>query len=273
MTGPRRVDALLAWFDAHGRALPWRETRDPYRILISEVMSQQTQIDRVLERYPRFLARFPNVEDLAAASALDVLAEWSGLGYNRRALSLHRCAIELTHNGWPNTVEGLAALPGVGPYTAAAVASICFDRVAPAVDTNLRRVLGRWNGASLTDAEARGFAEPLIDESRPGDWNQAVMDLGAGICTPRNPDCAACPVERWCVDASVYLAPRRQGEFAGSSRQARGAVIRLLIEGPADLDRMGTASGLDRERLASACRALCDEGLVESRGEEFYIAG
>ena len=272
MSPARRSAVLLKWYDAHGRSLPWRGTRDPYRILVSEIMSQQTQLSRVIERYPRFLQRFPTVDDLAAATMGEVLKEWSGLGYNRRARNLHLSAIDVVDNGWPTTVEGLSGLPGIGPYTAAAVGSICFDRAAPAVDTNLRRVLGRWHGSPLSDAEARGYAEPLIDQERPGDWNQAVMDLGGQLCTPQDPMCDACPVARWCIDATVYRAPRPQGPFAGSRREARGAVVRLLIEGPLNLDQLAAASGLERPRIAAAARILIDEGLITADGDNFTLA-
>lgn len=267
-----RSAALLGWYDHHQRLLPWRATTDPYPVLVSEVMLQQTQVDRVVDRHRRFLDRYPTVESLAVASLAEVLAEWSGLGYNRRAQRLHAAACVIARDGWPQTVEGLAALPGIGPYTAAAVASISFGVAAPAIDTNLRRVLSRWNGSPLDTREAAAFASSLIDPARPGAWNQAVMDLGAAHCRPRDPRCDTCPVERWCADAGVYVAPRPQGRFDGSSRQARGAVIRVLVDGPATLDELTAAGKVGRDRLESACDALESEGMVVREGATVRLA-
>ena len=267
-----RNPALLSWYDSAKQPFPWRATQDPYRILISEVMSQQTQIQRVVERWSRFLERFPTVEDLAVASLADVLEEWSGLGYNRRARSLHECAKRVADTGWPDTVEGLQALPGIGPYTAAAVVSICFSQPTPAIDTNLRRVLSRWHGSPLTDREARAYAEPLIDRDRPGDWNQAVMEIGGSLCTPRDPACHDCPVEEWCADASVYVAPRPQGVFEGSTRQARGTLVRELISGPATIDEISARSGVHPDRLKQASAALMAEGLVTQDNTSLSLA-
>ncbi len=264
--------ALLEWYDAHARALPWRETIDPYPVLVSEVMLQQTQVERVVERHRRFLERFPTVHDLAAAPMAAVLSEWSGLGYNRRAQRLHAAARAITDDGWPSTMEGLQALPGVGPYTAAAVASICFGTPVAAVDTNLRRVLSRWHGSPLDAAEASEFAHSVMDADRPGDWNQALMDLGAALCRPRAPSCERCPVEFWCTDAAIYVAPRPQGAFEGSSRQARGAVIRLLVDGPASVKELAGASGVAQDRIEAACEALASEGLVVRVDEDIRLA-
>ena len=239
--------------------------------MVSELMLQQTQVDRVIDRFPRFLERFPTVEDLARASLAEVLTEWSGLGYNRRAANLHRAAELVSAGSWPEDLEGLMALPGVGPYTAAAIGSICFNIPAPAIDTNLRRVLSRWHGVPLTNSEAREYAAPLIDPERPGDWNQALMDLSAAICTVRDPACDVCSAEGWCADASIYLAPKSQGPFAGSTREARGAVVRLLIDGAQTLEELATASDLDTERMAAACDALAGEGLIESAGDQYRL--
>lgn len=264
--------ALLEWYDAHARALPWRETIDPYPVLVSEVMLQQTQVERVVERHRRFLERFPTVHDLAAAPMAAVLSEWSGLGYNRRAQRLHAAARAITDDGWPSTMEGLQALPGVGPYTAAAVASICFGTPVAAVDTNLRRVLSRWHGSPLDAAEASEFAHSVMDADRPGDWNQALMDLGAALCRPRAPSCERCPVETWCTDAAIYVAPRPQGAFEGSSRQARGAVIRLLLDGPLTVEELLEGSELTPERLACALTSLGKDALIVRRGPRYRLA-
>jgi len=197
--------SLLKWFRGNGRSLPWRETRDPYRIVVSEFMLQQTQVSRVLEYYPRFLKRFPTVETLARARPTAVREAWEGLGYYRRAENLHRLArtVVRDHAGAiPDDPAALEALPGVGRYTAGAVAAFAYERRAAAVDTNVRRVLGRVFGRAGGRVE-RGIwalAERLLPRSRPVAWefNQALMDLGARICVARKPRCAACPVRSAC---------------------------------------------------------------------------
>jgi A/G-specific adenine glycosylase len=194
--------ALLGWYDQHRRDLPWRKARDPYRIWLSEIMLQQTRVAAVLEHYRIFLERFPNLEALASASEDAVLAAWSGLGYYRRARMLHQCAKELVrmHNGrFPRSVEGLLALPGIGRYTAAAIASIAFDEPVAVVDGNVERVMRRFTGINLTTAQIWRHAQALLDGARPGDFNQALMELGATVCVPGEPRCLVCPVRKWCV--------------------------------------------------------------------------
>jgi A/G-specific adenine glycosylase len=203
--GRRRAEALLAWYAGAARDLPWRRTRDPYALLVSEVMLQQTQAARVVPRYERFLARFPDAAALAAAPVRDVLEEWSGLGYNRRALALHAAARELAAHGWP---ADLATLPGVGGYTAAAVASFAWDAQRAAVDVNVRRVIERWDGRPRTARELSARAEELLPAGRAAQWNQAMMELGARVCGARRADCAACPVSAWCASAVVAVAGR-----------------------------------------------------------------
>jgi A/G-specific adenine glycosylase len=201
----RRADALLAWFDRHRRDLPWRRSSDPYAIWLSEVMLQQTRVETVLPFYHRFLARFPTVEALAAAELPEVLALWSGLGYYRRARQLHAAAREIAAAGaFPATLEGLLALPGIGAYTAAAVASIAFGIAAPVMDGNVERVLSRCLALD-EDPRAAGArrqllaaAAELLDPRRPGDSNQALMELGATLCSPRNPKCLLCPLRSGC---------------------------------------------------------------------------
>ena len=209
--------ALLRWYDEHGRDLPWRRTRDPYRIWISEIMLQQTRVAAVLEHYRIFLERFPNLSALAAASEGSVLAAWSGLGYYRRAHMLHQCAREVVqeYRGcFPQSSKALQELPGIGRYTAAAIASIAFAEPVAVVDGNVERVLQRMNGAKLTSVETWDHAERLLSRSRPGDFNQAMMELGATVCTPRQPRCGACPVRKWCVtqgeEVQSRKAPSRQ---------------------------------------------------------------
>jgi A/G-specific adenine glycosylase len=221
-----RRDDLLAWFDQHRRDLPWRRTSDPYRIWLSEVMLQQTRVETVLPFYNRFLERFPAVEDLASAPLEEVLALWSGLGYYRRARQLHAAARQVAAaGGFPSTVEGLRGLPGIGSYTAAAVASIAFGVAVPVMDGNVERVLSRLLalGEAPRSAAARArllaAAAELLDPRRPGDSNQALMELGATLCTPRRPKCLLCPLLPGCRaagegDPERYPAPkvRREGE-------------------------------------------------------------
>ena len=190
---------LLAWFDAHKRDLPWRHTRDPYRILLSEVLLQQTQVSRGLVYYARFLEAFPTVQALAAALVEAVLKAWEGAGYYARARNLHRAAQAMAERGVPRTLEGLMALPGVGRYTAGAVASIAFGLPVPVVDGNVRRVLARWFAQPHPGEDWLWTqAETLLDPTRPGDWNQALMELGATVCLPKSPRCPECPVSAHC---------------------------------------------------------------------------
>ena len=194
--------ALLRWYDQHRRDLPWRKTRDPYCIWLSEIMLQQTRVNAVLEHYRIFLERFPSLRALAAASEDAVLAAWSGLGYYRRARMLHQCAKELVqkHGGrFPQSAEALLALPGIGRYTAAAIASIAFAEPVAVVDGNVERVLQRLIGVNLTTPQTWQHAQALLPNSRPGDFNQAMMELGATVCLPREPRCPVCPVRKWCV--------------------------------------------------------------------------
>jgi A/G-specific adenine glycosylase len=194
--------ALLSWYDQHRRELPWRKTRDPYRIWLSEIMLQQTRVAAVVDHYRIFLKRFPNVQALAAATEDAVLAAWSGLGYYRRARMLYQSAKELVrkHGGrFPQTAETLQILPGIGRYTAAAVASIAFAEPVAVVDGNVERVLQRLTGINLTTPQTWQHARALLASSRPGDFNQAMMELGATVCVPRQPRCPSCPVRKWCV--------------------------------------------------------------------------
>ena len=194
--------ALLRWYDRHHRDLPWRKTRTPFRIWVSEIMLQQTRVAAVLEHYRNFLERFPNVEALAAASEDAVLAIWSGLGYYRRARKLHQCAKELVemHGGrFPQSAEALETLPGIGRYTAAAIASIAFDEPIAVVDGNVERVARRLAGCDLTQPQIWQQAQLILNRTRPGDFNQSMMELGATVCLPRDPKCPACPVRKWCV--------------------------------------------------------------------------
>jgi A/G-specific adenine glycosylase len=216
--------ALLAWFRVHQRDLPWRASRDPYRIWVAEIMLQQTRIAAVLPYYHRFLKQFPTVEALARAREQKVLQLWSGLGYYSRARNLHRTAREIVarHGGkFPRTPEAALSLPGIGRYTAAAVLSIAYDVPLAALDGNVARVLARLGAIRGDLREPRRWralaqtADDLLAQESPGDWNQALMELGETVCTPQTPRCSECPVSRWCAARARKLtreipAPRRK---------------------------------------------------------------
>jgi A/G-specific adenine glycosylase len=262
-----RNRALIAWYGANRRPLPWRATTDPWAILVSEVMLQQTQAARVEPVYVGFLARFPSPAAMAAASRAEVIRQWGGLGYQRRALALHAASAEIAARGWPRRAEDLLRLPGVGPYTAAAVACFAFGEPVAAVDVNLRRVLSRWAGAPLSGGELACRAAEALDVSRPSEWNQAVMDLGALLCRPRTPRCGACPVARWCADPTVEVPSTTQPAYPGSRRQARAAVLRHLAgAGPTSVDDLARALGIDPDRVEQACVALAAEGSIRHAG-------
>jgi A/G-specific adenine glycosylase len=206
---------LLAWYAKSRRALPWRESRDPYRVWLSEIMLQQTRVAAVIGYYEEFLRRFPTVEKLSAAREASVLAAWSGLGYYRRARMLHAAAKVVARElggKFPATAEQWRVLPGIGRYTAAAIASIAFGEPAAVVDGNVERVLQRVFGRRLAGEELWQAAEDLLDRKRPGDFNQAMMELGATVCTPRTPACLMCPVVELCAT---------RGELAAGVKPAR----------------------------------------------------
>jgi len=206
---------LLAWYDTHARDLPWRKDRDPYRVWISEIMLQQTRVAAVVEHYHEFLRRFPTVQKLAAAREASVLAAWSGLGYYRRARMLHAAAKMVAQERagqFPATAAALRDLPDIGRYTAAAIASIAFGEPVAVVDGNVERVLDRFCGATLSDEKTWHMAGQLLDPVRPGDFNQAMMELGATVCTPRAPSCLTCPVVGLCAT---------RGERASAAKPAR----------------------------------------------------
>lgn len=258
-----RNGALLAWYGSTGRDLPWRGTRHPYPILVSEVMLQQTQVQRVIPFFERFLTRFPTVESLAAAPLAEVLAAWNGLGYNSRAQRLHAAAGRIVEDGWPDDVTGLESLPGVGPYTARAVACFALGHTVVPVDTNIRRVLSRWHGEPLAGSALQAIADQDANGSAASAWTQAVMDLASGLCKPRSPQCTACPVTSWCAGPDVYVPPVPQARFEGSARQLRGALIRRLVAGPADLETLSSASGFQTDHVREALVDLEAEGMVE----------
>ena len=228
---------LLSWYSREARELPWRKTRDPYAILVSEVMLQQTQVERVIPRWLAWLERWPTPVALAAASPGDVIRAWQGLGYNRRALNLHRAVRAIAEHGWP---KNLTELPGVGAYTAAAIRSFAHGEAVLPVDTNVRRIQERTG---------HEFAPKC---------GQALMDLGATVCLARVPRCSMCPLADSCPSRGRRYEPlRRQSRFEGSFRQRRATLLRLVAEKPAPL------AALDRE----AVDALVSDGLVEVDGD------
>lgn len=200
---------LLLWYDANKRDLPWRKNRDPYPVWLSEIMLQQTRVAAVVKYYARFLKRFPTVQALAMARVSSVLAAWSGLGYYRRARALHQAAKTIVKDGaFPSTAKRLQTLPGVGRYTAAAIASIAFGEPIAVVDGNVERVLGRVTGKNRSQEELWQSAQTLLSRQRPGDFNQAMMELGATICLPRQPKCRVCPVSKHCTTRGELSHPK-----------------------------------------------------------------
>lgn len=267
-------EALLRWYARRRSAYPWRVRSDPYRVLVSEVMLQQTGAARAAPAFERFVGLFPTVESLAAAPVGGVLGAWAGLGYNRRALALARAARAIAAAGGrvPASPEELRSLPGVGPYTAAAVASLAYGVPVAAVDVNAGRVVSRAllgaDEGEAPPARVREAAASWLDQAAPGEWNQALMDLGREVCRPR-PRCAACPLSAWCRfrSAGLTAAPRRrrQGPFEGSFRQVRGRVVAVLRERRlASLCVIAREAGEPLERVARAAAALAAEGIVRA---------
>lgn len=261
---------LFAWYRRSARDLPWRRTRDPYAVLVSEVMLQQTQVSRVIEAYARFLRRFPTLRALARASLGDVLRAWSGLGYNRRARDLHAIA-GLHPQSLPEAIEDLDALPGVGAYTAGAVACFAHGVAVAFADTNVRRVLGRAIlGRAATEREAVAIDMRLMPRRRAAQWHHALMDVGAIFCRSREPRCAACPLRPVCrYRGAAEPHPPRQSSFAASDRRIRGAIVRALTITPhtvAELRRL-----IGDPRVPHLVAALADERIVETFGHRVRL--
>lgn len=269
---------LLAWSQRTRRDLPWRSTRDPWAVLVSELMLQQTQVARVVEPYRAFLERFPDAASCAAAPSGEVLRLWAGLGYNRRALHLHRAARHCVdhHDGrLPGCLADLLALPGVGPYTARAVLAFAFERDVGVVDTNAARVHARVAGARLTLAQVQAAADDAVPPGEGWAWNQAILDLGATVCTKRSPRCEACPVSAHCLwwrrgrpgpDPATGSAGTSgsQSRFAGSDREGRGRLVAALRSGVVSDDALSDVMGWpdDPARAARVAAGLLAEALI-----------
>lgn len=285
----RLAAALLAWGHSELRDLPWRRTRDPWAILVAETMLQQTQAGRVAPRWEAFLRRFPTPAACAAAAPADVVMMWDGLGYNRRALYLHRAATVVTidHGGQvPVDLEALLALPGVGPYTARAILAFAFEHPGHGpVDTNIARVLARAvAGRTLRPREVQALADDLVPGEQPWLWNQAVMELGAVHCSKRAPACPTCPVAAHCAwrrdggddpaDGTAGTSGR-QSTFEGSDRQGRGRLVAAMRAGPVAVSHVTAVTGWqdDPDRARRVAWSLVDDGLAVTDGDHLTLPG
>lgn len=276
---PLLASLLLKWWPDVARDLPWRHTRDPWLVLVSEVMSQQTQVSRVVPKWFAFIERFPTPAAAAAVPAGDLISMWVGLGYNRRALMLHRCAGEIVerHDGRvPDTLDDLLALSGIGPYTARAVLAFAFEADVGVVDTNVGRVLARLGGSQLDRSQVQQRADALVPAAKGWEWNQALLDFGAQICEKRAPHCDDCPVMTQCcwrgagpdpADGSAGVSVT-QSRFEGSDRQGRANLVSSLRNGPltseAALAALGFGSEIERAERVLA--SLITDGLVVAEG-------
>ena len=279
---------VLPWMRSEQRDLPWRHSRDPWEVFVAECMLQQTQVARVVPKWLAFLERFPTVRACAGGSVGEVITLWEGLGYNRRAVQLHRCAVSLVeeHGGmFPNTLDGLLPLPGIGPYTARAILAFAFELDVAVLDTNVARIVARCvAGRKLTLAQAQATADSLVPVGEGWRWNQGMLDFGATVCTKRSPKCDGCPVRsvcQWRRHGSLEADPAegsaavtvRQSRFAGSDRQIRGRIVDSLRRGPltfATIDVMNNE--IDPERVTKIIRSLINDGLVAKTSLGFELA-
>jgi len=277
---PQQVVApLQAWASTGLRDLPWRRSRDPWHILVSEVMLQQTQVSRVIDRYDEFLARFPTATSCAEAPSSAVIELWAGLGYNRRAVNLWRAAQRVVeeHDGHlPADRDGLLALPGIGPYTARAIQAFAFEYDVGVVDTNVGRLLARWTGICLTPKQAQYLADELVPVGQGWTWNQSLFDFASAVCTKSESACAECPLQGSCAWKGAGQDPAtnsagvstKQSRFEGSDRQVRGRLVDELRRSPIDMNelaRYGRAadSAADVKRIADT---LISDGLAVCGG-------
>lgn len=288
---------LIAWFADNGRDLPWRHSRDPWAITVAELMLQQTQVARVIDRWVQFLDRFPTVTACAQSPVAEVIDEWAGLGYNRRAVNLHRMATSITndHDGrFPTELPELLALPGIGPYTARAIRAFAHELPAAVLDTNVARILARVEGRTLGRAEAQRLADLWAENASgtgpsgddPWTWNQAMLDVGAGHCRARNPVCETCPFKsscRWMLagrpdpDPAVGSAAvsGRQSRFEGSDRQGRGRLIEALRKGTVAEKDLAEVMGWpeDEPRARKVSATVVADGLAERTASGLRLPG
>jgi A/G-specific adenine glycosylase len=278
----RQRNSLLAWGLPRLRDLPWRRTRDPWSVLVSETMLQQTQVARVVPKYLDFLDDFPTPEVCAAHSVGDVVSHWVGLGYNRRAVNLHRAAVAVRDRGsFPDSLEDLLALPGVGPYTARAVLAFAYEADVAVVDTNIARVLARLDGHQFTATEVQDAATRLVPDGEGWAWNQVIMEFGALVCTARSPRCDGCPVRNACAwkgagdDPAIGSAGVSGGQsrFAGSDRQGRGRLVAALRNGAVTDVRLAAVMGWpdNAERAERVARTLLADGLAIRTGDGYAL--
>jgi A/G-specific adenine glycosylase len=281
VTHTAAAEAVLGWYAENGRDLAFRHTADPWAILVSEVMAQQTQAERAAEAWIRFMARFPTPASLASASPADAIREWRGLGYNRRAIALRRAAIAIVdgHGGRvPDTLEALVALPGVGPYTARAVLAIAFGRPVAALDVNIRRVLGRaFLPPAIAPRDLQPAADALVPPQRAAEWTHALMDIGAAFCRPREPRCDSCPLRETCRyarsggavrgaaagPARAAATRRPAARFESTTRWLRGRILDRLRDADGWVTFDGAIGTHDGAAVRESVATLAAEGMIE----------
>lgn len=270
---------VFSWVAPRLRQLPWRDERDPWKILVSEVMLQQTSVNRVLGKWEAFVEAFPTPEACARAPLGDVLRIWQGLGYPRRARNLQMAAQTIVSDcagRFPDSIEALMSLPGVGPYTARAVVAFAFEGDAAVVDTNVVRVLQRMSGRTLSPRAAQELADELLPDGEAWLWNQAMMDLGATVCRPA-PRCDSCPLVEQCqwrgegLDPAERPASSRQPRFEGSDRQARGRLMKALLAGSIPLRDVAEVMGRSPDVSNELVGVLLAEGLIRRTGDDLHM--
>lgn len=275
---------LLAWGHEHLRDLPWRRTRDPWAVLVSEIMLQQTQVARVIERHREFMQQFPDASSCAEATAGDVIRLWDGLGFNRRAVNLWHAAVVIRdeHGGAvPSELDALLTLPGIGPYTARAILAFAFERDVGVVDTNVGRLLARWTNRRLSSRQAQQLADCIVPTREGWRWNQTLFDFATAQCVKRDPNCSQCPLVKVCdwhgqgEDPAIRSAgvSNPQSRFEGSTRQIRGRLVHALRDGP--IERSAIASFATEHHSPTVVQALADtlvaDGLATWRDERLTL--